>query len=71
MVNLFKKGLQWWDWTALVLLILGGLHYLILGIFDANLIYRLFGVGVLARIVFTLIGVSAVFSMITLWKFNK
>jgi uncharacterized membrane protein YuzA (DUF378 family) len=34
-------------------------------------LYRLFGMGVMARIVFTLIGISAVFSIITLWKFNK
>lgn len=71
MVNLFKKGLQWYDWLCLIFLVLGGLHYLILGLFDIHLLYRIFGMGIMARVVFTLIGISAVFSIITLWKFNK
>lgn len=46
---------------ALILLIVGGLNWGLVGLFDFNLVDFLFGTGsILSRIVYTLVGVSAV-----------
>lgn len=71
MKDIFRKGLQWWDFLALIFLGLGGLHLGILGIWNVNLIYRAFGMDGLARVIFGLCGVSVFFSMIAFWKMNK
>lgn len=71
MKDIFRKGLQWYDWVALIFLTLGGIHLGILGIFNINLIYVWFGMEGLARVIFGLIGVSVIFSTIAFWKMNK
>ena len=48
------------DWIALVLVIIGGLNWG-LAVIDVNLVSALFGVGIVAKIVYGLVGLSALY----------
>jgi uncharacterized membrane protein YuzA (DUF378 family) len=50
--------------VAMVLLIVGGLNWLLVGVFNWNLVKALFGQGVLARGIYTLVGLAAIAVMI-------
>lgn len=58
------------DWTALVLTIIGGINWGLVGAFQFNLVDALFGVdSPLSRIVYVLVGLSAVYLVYTASKF--
>lgn len=63
------------DWIALVLVIVGGLNWGLVGIFNFDLVGWLFiqtlNVEVLARIVYILVGVSAVYMIFSASKLCK
>ena len=46
--------------TAMVLLIIGGLNWLLFGLFDINLVSSIFGKSFLATLIYILVGVSAI-----------
>ena len=51
---------------AFILVIVGGLNWGLIGIFDFDLVARLFGeMTYLTRIVYTLVGISAIFTLTT------
>ena len=57
------------DWTALALVIVGGLNWGLVGAFDFNLVDTIFGEGsALSRIVYVVVGVSAVYMVYTASK---
>lgn len=57
------------DWLALVLTIVGGLNWGLVGAFKLNLVDKLFGQGsALARIVYVLVGLSAIFLVYTAFR---
>jgi uncharacterized protein len=50
------------DWTALALVIVGGLNWGLVGAFNFNLVATLFGdMSALSRIVYALVGLSAAY----------
>ena len=49
---------------AMVLLIVGGLNWLLVGLFNWNLVKALLGQGVIARSIYTLVGVAAIAIML-------
>ena len=52
---------------TLVLLIVGGLNWLLVGAFDFDLVAALFGeMSLLSRIVYVLVGLSAIYQIIPL-----
>ncbi|MBE7940209.1 MULTISPECIES: DUF378 domain-containing protein [Ramlibacter] len=52
------------DWIAQILLIVGGLNWGLVGLFDFDLVARLFGDGsMLSRVVYILVGVSALWGL--------
>lgn len=51
---------------ALILTIIGALNWLLVGIFSFNLITWIFGVGVVARIIFSLVGLAGIWLIIML-----
>lgn len=51
---------------ALILTIIGALNWLLVGIFSFNLVTWIFGVGVLARIIFSLVGLAGIWLIIML-----
>lgn len=57
------------DWLALVLIIVGGLNWGLVGAFKFNLVDSIFGAGsALARVVYVLVGLAAVFMFFTASK---
>lgn len=60
------------DWVALVLVIVGGLNWGLVGAFDFNLVDALFGtMSALSRIVYVLVGLSAVYLVYTATKLGR
>lgn len=52
------------DWIALILLIVGGLNWGLIGSVDIDLVSTLFGVmSTLSRIVYLLVGLAAVYTI--------
>lgn len=51
------------DLTALVLIIIGGINWGLVGLFDYNLVETLFGSGsAVARVIYTLVGLAALWA---------
>lgn len=60
------------DWTALVLVIVGGLNWALVGLFSFDLVAAIFGdMSALSRIVYVLVGLSAVYIFASLGKLAK
>jgi uncharacterized membrane protein YuzA (DUF378 family) len=55
------------DWIAWILVIIGGLNWGLVGLFNYNLIDAVFGVGsAIARIIYILVGLAAVYLVVVL-----
>lgn len=55
------------DTTALVLLVIGGLNWGLVGFFDYNLVDQIFGVGnVVSRVIYAVVGVAALWMIVNL-----
>jgi uncharacterized protein len=55
------------DVTAAILLVVGGLNWGLVGLFNFDLVAALFGAGSpLARIVYVLVGASALYQIVTI-----
>lgn len=55
------------DYIAWVLIVVGGLNWGLVGAFDYNLVDSLFGAGsTLSRVVYVLVGLAAVYSLISM-----
>ena len=53
------------DWIALVLLIVGGINWGLVGLFDFDLVAALFGeMSALSRVVYILVGLSAIYAIV-------
>ncbi|MEI6352800.1 MAG: DUF378 domain-containing protein [Candidatus Nomurabacteria bacterium] len=66
------KNLTTLDWVAMILVIVGGLNWLLVGLFDFNLVTAIFGLtSVLTKIVYVLVGLSAIYVLFSLGKFGK
>ena len=60
------------DWVAMTLLIIGGLNWGLIGLFNFNLVSALFGeMSALTRVVYTLVGLSALYSIYTTFKMGS
>jgi len=60
------------DWIALVLTIVGGLNWGLVGLFNYNLVDGIFGVAsVISKIVYILVGLSALWLIYTSTKISK
>jgi hypothetical protein len=60
------------DWIALILIIVGGLNWLLVGIFSFDLVAGIFGdMSVISRIVYILVGLSAIYTIFILGKLQK
>jgi hypothetical protein len=57
------------DWIALILLIIGGLNWGLVGIWNFNLVTWIFGAASLvAKIIYVLVGFSALWMVISLLR---
>lgn len=59
------------DWIAWILLIVGGLNWGLVGFFHFDLVAYLFGDTLLTRVVYDLVGISAVYALFTCYKCCK
>jgi len=63
------KGL---DWLALILVIVGGLNWGLVGLFNFNLVSAIFGeMSALSRIIYTLVGLAAICMLAILGKLAR
>ena len=51
------------DIIALALTIIGGLNWGLIGLFGLNLVETIFGMGIISRIVYVLVGIAAAYSI--------
>lgn len=60
--------LNGFDWTMFVLLVIGGINWGLVGLFDFDLVAFLFGGmnDIVSRIIYTLVGFSAVYLLLSL-----
>ena len=64
--------LNTFDWVAVVLLIVGGLNWGLVGFFNLDLVAVIFGdMTTFARVVYALVGVSAVYVLAISAKLGK
>lgn len=67
--GLHKTKMNAIDWIAMVLLIVGGLNWGLVGLFNIDLVASLFGTQTaLSRVVYVLVGLSALYSIYTSTK---
>jgi uncharacterized membrane protein YuzA (DUF378 family) len=60
------------DYIAMALLIIGGLNWAAVGLFDVDIVATLFGAGSPAtRLIYVLIGISALYSIYTAAKMGR
>ncbi|HIT07215.1 MAG TPA: DUF378 domain-containing protein [Candidatus Scybalocola faecipullorum] len=60
---------NWLDVTALILIIIGGINWGLVGFFNFNLITYFFGTAsMISRIIFAVVGLAAIYSLVLFWK---
>jgi uncharacterized membrane protein YuzA (DUF378 family) len=60
------------DWIVVILLVVGGINWLLVGLFSFDLVAYIFGyMTTVARIVYVLIGLSAIYTLFIAGKFKK
>jgi len=66
------KNLSVLDWVAVVLVIIGGLNWGLVGIFSFDLVAEIFGVmSVISQIIYILVGLSALYLIFTVGKLAR
>ena len=56
------KKLNSFDWIAIILLVVGGLNWGLVGLFNFDLVAALFGeMSVLSKVVYIIVGISAIY----------
>lgn len=66
------KKLNTLDWIALILVIVGGLNWALVGLFSFDLVAAIFGdMSAISRVVYTLVGLSALYLLFTAGKLAK
>ena len=66
------KNLNVLDWIVLVLLVIGGLNWGLVGLFEFDLVNFLFSsVMILAKIIYVVVGLSAIYVALVAGKLAK
>jgi hypothetical protein len=63
--------MKFYDWIAFALLVIGGINWGLVGLLNFNLVSFLLGSGLLAKIVYVLVGIAGIFGIITIFKLIK
>lgn len=59
------------DIIVAILLVVGGLNWGLVGLLDFNLVAAIFGTSLLATIVYALVGISALYQILTLKSIQR
>ncbi len=66
------KKFNWLDWLTLILVIVGGLNWGLVGFFNFDLVATIFGdMTVVSRVVYSLVGLSALYMLFISGKLAK
>lgn len=66
------KNTNAFDWVALILVVIGGINWGLVGAFNFDLVAMIFGtMSVLSRIVYVLIGLGAIYTIFTASKMSQ
>lgn len=66
-----KKGrMEWYDWVAFVLMIIGSLNWGLVG-FGFNLVEAIFGTGMFTNIIYWAVGASGLYGLYSLYKLSQ
>jgi len=66
------KNLNAVDWIALILIVVGGLNWGLVGFFDWDLVAAIFGdMSGMSRVVYSLVGLAAVYQLFVIGKLAK
>ena len=62
--------MKWFDYTALTLVIIGAVNWLLIGIFRFDLVAWIFGgqAAILSRVIFTLVGIAALWCITLIFR---
>lgn len=67
--SLHRAKMNALDWVAMVLMIIGGLNWGMVGLFDVDVVARLFGTqSPFSRVIYVLVGLAALYSIYTAVK---
>ncbi len=67
-----SRSMSAMDWIAMTLLIVGGVNWGLIGLFNFDLVATLFGeMTTISRLVYVLVGLSALYSIYTASKMSK
>jgi hypothetical protein len=59
------------DWIALILVIIGGLNWGLVGALGYDVVAMIFGAGIIATVVYSLVGLSALWLLVIAAKLQK
>lgn len=60
------------DWIALILIIVGGINWGLVGVFGFDLVAAIFGaMSVISKIVYVLVGLAGIYTIFILGKLGK
>lgn len=65
------ERLSFMDWLTLVLVIIGGLNWGLVGFFDYNLVTSIFGDGTMTAVVYDLVGLSALYLVFVVARYGR
>jgi hypothetical protein len=52
------------DWIAMVLVVIGGINWGLVGIFSLNVVSLVAGEGIIAKIIYIIVGIAALYMII-------
>ena len=62
------KNLKALDYVALILIIVGGINWGLVGLFNFNLVARLFGPSILSNAIYMAVGSAAIYCIYLIFK---
>jgi uncharacterized protein len=62
-----RGRLNWLDYTAMVLVLIGGINWGLVGFFNFNLVTAIFG-ATIGNVIFAIVGLAALYAIYTLSK---
>ena len=69
---IYVNKLNTLDWIALILLIIGGLNWGLVGALNFDLVEMLFGdMSAVSRIIYVLVGISGIYTLFELGKLRR
>ena len=58
------------DWLAMILVIIGGLNWGLVGLFNYNLVTAIFSEGTVANVIYDLVGLAALYMIYMAFKIS-